>query len=670
MPPKAKKQKTAPAPVAGHCHKFEDIRTDFLSTRKDYPGKFPMPMETYREIKIDPFAEAELSAKQIEDLEYNIQLCRDAVIFFSSCGNASGYGGHSGGAFDTIPECMILDAMFRGCPDKFVDTFFDEAGHRVCTQYLFAALQGYIPWETLVNYRRGFSLLPGHPEVNYTPGIKFCSGRLGHMWATVDGVAAANPGKIAIMLGSDGSQMEGNDAEAARLAVSENLNVKLFIDDNNVTIAGHPSEYFKGYDVAKTLEGHGIPTTVIEPETCGVQGMYAAMRLSMVTTGPYAVIMKRKMCPGIDGLEGSCHGHDSADPKYSIPHLRKRGYGEAADFIAGLTKSKDPYQYEGSEGSAYARKIVGKTIAACIGAQGDEKTSKTLVIDSDLGGSTAMNEVQKAHPETYMQSGIMERANFAAAAGFGMGRDAQGITSTFGAFQEMIMSEATMARLNHSNVLSHYSHCGVDDMADNTCHFGINQLFADNGLPDAYETKLYWPVDGNQTKSLTEVVFADPGLRFIYTTRAATKNILTEAGEPFYGPDFKFVSGKDDVIRTGTAGYIMAVGDCIYRALDAVVKLKKAGIDVGLIAKSTLNVIDEESIQLAGKSPFLLIIEPLNVKTGIASKYGSELLKRGLSPKFDNIGIYREGSGGLWEHAYHQGYDSESVQAKVKSMVA
>ena len=40
------------------------------------------------------------------------------------------------------------------------------------------------------------------------------------------------------MLGSDGSQMEGDDAEAARLAVAQKLNVKLLIDDNDVTIAG------------------------------------------------------------------------------------------------------------------------------------------------------------------------------------------------------------------------------------------------------------------------------------------------------------------------------------------------------------------------------------------------------------------------------------------------
>ena len=62
-------------------------------------------------------------------------------------------------------------------------------------------------------------------------------------------------GKTVVMFGSDGSQMEGDNAEAARYAVARNLKVKILVDDNNVTIAGHPGTYMQGYDVAKTLEG-------------------------------------------------------------------------------------------------------------------------------------------------------------------------------------------------------------------------------------------------------------------------------------------------------------------------------------------------------------------------------------------------------------------------------
>ncbi len=67
-------------------------------------------------------------------------------------------------------------------------------------------------------------------------------------------------------LGSDGSQQEGNDAEAARLAVAQHINVKLIIDDNDVTIAGNPSKYLPGYDVAKTLTGHGLKVLVGDGE--------------------------------------------------------------------------------------------------------------------------------------------------------------------------------------------------------------------------------------------------------------------------------------------------------------------------------------------------------------------------------------------------------------------
>ena len=47
------------------------------------------------------------------DLLANIELCRDAIVFFTACGSASGYGGHTGGAFDTMPEVMLLRSFFN-----------------------------------------------------------------------------------------------------------------------------------------------------------------------------------------------------------------------------------------------------------------------------------------------------------------------------------------------------------------------------------------------------------------------------------------------------------------------------------------------------------------------------------------------------------------------------
>ncbi|HEY9882585.1 MAG TPA: transketolase, partial [Thermosynechococcaceae cyanobacterium] len=121
--------------------------------------RFPIDLGAYKPLTLDP-ANKTLTAEQRETLQANIQLCRDAIIFFTATGAARGVGGHTGGPYDTVPEVMILDALFRSAPDQFVPIFFDEAGHRVATQYLIATLNGDLPAEQLAHYREANSHLP------------------------------------------------------------------------------------------------------------------------------------------------------------------------------------------------------------------------------------------------------------------------------------------------------------------------------------------------------------------------------------------------------------------------------------------------------------------------------------------------------------------------------
>jgi transketolase C-terminal domain/subunit len=226
-----------------------------------------------------------------------------------------------------------------------------------------------------------------------------------------------------------------------------------------------------------------------------------------------------------------------------------------------------------------------------------------------------------------------------------------------------------MARLNFSNVLCHFSHAGVDDMADNTCHFGLNNLFADNGLEDGYDTRLYFPADAAQMTACIEAIFHQPGLRFVFSTRSRVPNILAANGTDFYGEGYTFVPGKDEVLRDGTAGYIVSFGAALYRALDATERLKQEGFDVGLINKPTLNVVDEETLARIGATPFVLVVEEFNRRTGLGSRFGSWLLERGLTPKFAHLGTHKEGCGGLWEQFPHQGLDPTSIINQVKALI-
>ncbi len=61
-------------------------------------------------------------------------------MFFTALAGAKGLSGHTGGAYDTVPEMTIVRAFIaNGAP--IVPIFYDEAGHRVATQYLLCVLE-------------------------------------------------------------------------------------------------------------------------------------------------------------------------------------------------------------------------------------------------------------------------------------------------------------------------------------------------------------------------------------------------------------------------------------------------------------------------------------------------------------------------------------------------
>ena len=140
----------------------------------------------------------------------------------------------------------------------------------------------------------------------------------------------ANPGKAVVLLGSDGSQMEGDNAEAARLAVGKQLNIKVLVDDNNVTIAGHPQEYMPGYDLTRTLAGYGL-TDRNHDGRRPRRALHRSVPRVLSDNRPHALVIKRPMAPGIEGAEGSPHAHEVLKAETAIKYLEKRGGYEEGD---------------------------------------------------------------------------------------------------------------------------------------------------------------------------------------------------------------------------------------------------------------------------------------------------------------------------------------------------
>ena len=370
------------------------------------------------------------------------------MIATTAFARAKGLGGHTGGPYDIVPETLIVDSLREG-GTKIHDEFFDEAGHRSALQYVRGVVRGKMDSEKLLHYREYGSGLAGHPEPELLDCIDFSTGRLGHAAGHVNGVAFANPDSAIIMYGSDGAQMEGNNAEAARLAVANNLNVKWIIDDNNVTIAGHPENYMAGFDVGNTLEGQGFKVFTCDGEN--YTELYDCITKSLEINGPVAVICKRVMGPGIPDLEGECQLHDVIPFDVGIKYLKEKNQTKAVEMleeVASAQQNKTAFEFKGSGDTDACRKQFGKSITSILSGMSEDERKKVHAFDSDLEGSVGLTSVKNDFPECFTSAGIHERGNYLAAAGFGSKEGNLGIFATFSAFMEMVISEITISLLN------------------------------------------------------------------------------------------------------------------------------------------------------------------------------------------------------------------------------
>lgn len=155
----------------------------------------------------------------------------------------------------------------------------------------------------------------------------------------------------------------------------------------------------------------------------------------------------------------------------------------------------------------------------------------------------------------------------------------------------------------------------------------------------------------------------------MFSTRAAVPDLLDEDGRPFYeGKEFE--PGIDDLIRTTEGGgFVVAFGETVYRALDAVVRLRDDDIEVGLVNKATVNTLDEAMMEHLSKAPWVLVVEGWNVKTGLGSRFGSHLLRYGFKGRYDHIGTHIEGGGGLWQQMGRQGLDPAGIEAAIRRLL-
>ena len=283
----------------------------------------------------------------------------------------------------------------------------------------------------------------------------------------------------------------------------------------------------------------------------------------------------------------------------------------------------------------YQRNIYGETLVE-LGRDNPD----IVVLDADLSSSTRTRMFAKAYPERFFNFGIAEQNMMAAAAGLAScGKIVY--VSTFAVFAtgrawDQIRTSIACSDFNVKIVATH---SGITVGPDGATHQALEDIALMQVLPNM---TVVVPCDGPQTREAVKASLAHPGPFYVRLGRAKVPTI--EGGG-------KFILGKADTIREGDDITIIACGQMVQIAQEAIKSKELSKISCRLINIHTIKPIDKEAIiEAARKTKAIVVVEEHSVRGGLASAVDEVVsencptivLRLGIRNKFGQSGDPQE----------------------------
>ena len=214
------------------------------------------------------------------------------------------------------------------------------------------------------------------------------------------------------------------------------------------------------------------------------------------------------------------------------------------------------------------------------------RNPKVVAFCADLTPSVKMGDFAKEFPERFFQTGIAEANMIDMAAGMALSGFVP-FTGTFAAFSTGRVYDQIRQCVAYSNknVKIAASHAGVTLGEDGATHQILEDIALMKVLPNM---TVIVPCDFNQTKNATLAAAEYDGPVYLRFGRPKVPN--------FTPADEKFVIGKAQLLQEGTDVTIFACGHLVWKAIEALPILKKAGINAELINIHTIKPLDVEAI--------------------------------------------------------------------------
>src|SRR3954471_9579905 len=271
-------------------------------------------------------------------------LCINTVRTLSMDAVQKANSGHPGTPMALAPIGYVLftrvmrhDPADPHWPDR--DRFVLSCGHASMLLYSCLYLSGYdLTLEDLKQFRQWESRTPGHPELDYTPGVETTTGPLGQGIGNAVGMAVAEAHLSAVFnkeghnvvdhytffICSDGDLMEGISHEAASFAGHQKLGKLIgFYDDNKITIDGSTDLTFND-DTTRRFEAYGWQVLQISDVNDLAQIDKAVAAAKADTGRPTLVVTKTHIGFGSPNKQDTAKAHGEPLGKEEIKLTKEK----------------------------------------------------------------------------------------------------------------------------------------------------------------------------------------------------------------------------------------------------------------------------------------------------------------------------------------------------------
>ncbi len=610
--------------------------------------------------------------------------------------------GHPGGALSSLHALVLAYATLRHDPQAPADPLRDRIvashGHISAGVYATLAEWGYFPLDAaLMDFRRAGTPFSGHVE-SCVPGIYWNTGNLGQGLSA--GVASALAGKLrgdehrTFVLMGDGEQQKGQISEARRFAVKFGLkNLVAFVDWNRLQISGDITAVMP-QDLEAGWASDGWNVVVVEDGNDFAQ-LYAALRAAFLhevgdPERPTVLLARTVMGFGVPFMENDHHFHGTP-PSRAQAQQALAALGQPDDLEAlaqrravlgiggsGPRRAPEPPRVplELGQPRTYAadqrtdcRSAYGNAMEDLARANNLSGPPRVLAICCDVEESVKLGKFHAAAPAGYIEAGIQEHHS-AALAGALSREGFVTFFSTFGVFGvDETHNQNRLSDINEAEPKLVLTHCGLDVGEDGPTHQCIDYVAL---AGSCFGMDLYTPADPNQCDRIVRAAAAEHRAVMVCMGRSKVPTLLSIAGDPAYGGDYRFERGRADRLREGRDLAILAAGPMVPVALAACAELERAGTSVRLLNMASLIPLDEGEVLAAARDcGRILTVEDHNVNTGLGALVARCLADAGIGLPFARLGARHYGSSGPATRLYEeQGLDVPGVVAAAKALLA